>query len=204
MYVPDRFSLKASRVQDGVGLFTARRVRKGEKFGPFAGEKKLPGELDESLDTRLMWEVRGSKGDVLYILDASNPRYANWLRFVHQAPSQEQKNLAAIQERGSEMKPDDLTDGLLMKRRGGLPVARIAACDWLLRGEGFGFLSVSQRVIGCSEVMTIQPVGFISVTFGDGKFMKHFQSLTFDLIRINGLMSRRNDFNLQTQQWLCV
>lgn len=29
----------------------------GEKFGPFAGEKKLPGELDESSDTRLMWEV---------------------------------------------------------------------------------------------------------------------------------------------------
>lgn len=32
-------------------------VFKGEKFGPFAGEKKLPSELDESLDTRLMWEV---------------------------------------------------------------------------------------------------------------------------------------------------
>lgn len=30
---------------------------KGEKFGPFAGEKKLPSELDESTDTRLMWEV---------------------------------------------------------------------------------------------------------------------------------------------------
>ncbi|XP_031167742.1 PR domain zinc finger protein 5 [Sander lucioperca] len=98
MYVPDRFSLKSSKVQDGIGLYTARRVKKGEKFGPFAGEKKLPGELDESSDTRLMWEVRGSKGDVLYILDASNPRYANWLRFVHQAPSQEQKNLAAIQD----------------------------------------------------------------------------------------------------------
>ncbi|XP_068581474.1 PR domain zinc finger protein 5 isoform X1 [Cebidichthys violaceus] len=98
MYVPDRFSLKASKVQDGIGLYTARRVKKGEKFGPFAGEKKLPAELEESSDTRLMWEVRGSKGDVLYILDASNPRHANWLRFVHQAPSQEQKNLAAIQD----------------------------------------------------------------------------------------------------------
>jgi len=32
-------------------------VFKGEKFGPFAGEKKLPSELDESSDTRLMWEV---------------------------------------------------------------------------------------------------------------------------------------------------
>lgn len=98
MYVPDRFSLKASQVQDGVGLYTARRVKKGEKFGPFAGEKKLPVELEESSDTRLMWEVRGSKGDVLYILDASNPRHANWLRFVHQAPAAEQKNLAAIQD----------------------------------------------------------------------------------------------------------
>ncbi|XP_046726113.1 PR domain zinc finger protein 5 isoform X2 [Silurus meridionalis] len=98
MYVPDRFALKSSKVQDGVGLYTARRVKKGEKFGPFAGEKRMPGDLDESMDPRLMWEVRGNRGDVLYILDARNPRHANWLRFVHQAPSQEQKNLAAIQD----------------------------------------------------------------------------------------------------------
>ena len=28
MYVPDRFSLKSSKVQDGIGLYTARRVKK--------------------------------------------------------------------------------------------------------------------------------------------------------------------------------
>ncbi|XP_060634985.1 PR domain zinc finger protein 5 isoform X2 [Anolis sagrei] len=98
MYVPDRFALKSSNIQDGMGLFTARRVTKGEKFGPFAGEKRMPQELDEDTDCRLMWEVRGNKGEVLYVLDASNPRHSNWLRFVHEAPSQEQKNLAAIQE----------------------------------------------------------------------------------------------------------
>ncbi|XP_066488723.1 PR domain zinc finger protein 5 isoform X2 [Tiliqua scincoides] len=98
MYVPDRFALKSSQIQDGMGLFTARRVKKGEKFGPFAGEKRMPQELDENTDCRLMWEVRGNKGEVLYVLDASNPRHSNWLRFVHEAPSQEQKNLAAIQE----------------------------------------------------------------------------------------------------------
>ncbi|XP_060229734.1 PR domain zinc finger protein 5 isoform X2 [Meriones unguiculatus] len=98
MYVPDRFALKSSRVQDGMGLYTARRVRKGEKFGPFAGEKRMPEDLDENMDYRLMWEVRGSQGEVLYILDATNPRHSNWLRFVHEAPSQGQKNLAAIQE----------------------------------------------------------------------------------------------------------
>uniref|UniRef100_A0A670IS35 Zinc finger protein n=1 Tax=Podarcis muralis TaxID=64176 RepID=A0A670IS35_PODMU len=70
----------------------------GEKFGPFAGEKRMPQELDEDTDCRLMWEVRGNKGEVLYVLDASSPRHSNWLRFVHEAPSQEQKNLAAIQE----------------------------------------------------------------------------------------------------------
>ncbi|CAI5784431.1 domain zinc finger 5 isoform X1 [Podarcis lilfordi] len=98
MYVPDRFALKSSNIQDGMGLFTARRVKKGEKFGPFAGEKRMPQELDEDTDCRLMWEVRGNKGEVLYVLDASSPRHSNWLRFVHEAPSQEQKNLAAIQE----------------------------------------------------------------------------------------------------------
>ncbi|XP_075472304.1 PR domain zinc finger protein 5 isoform X2 [Ascaphus truei] len=98
MYVPDRFSLKSSQVQDGMGLYTSRRVKKGEKFGPFAGEKRIPNEVDESMDNRLMWEVRGNKGEVLYVLDATNPRHSNWLRFVHEAPSQDQKNLAAIQE----------------------------------------------------------------------------------------------------------
>lgn len=42
-------------------------------------------------------QVRGREGEVLYVLDATNPRHSNWLRFVHEAPSQEQKNLAAIQ-----------------------------------------------------------------------------------------------------------
>uniref|UniRef100_A0ACB8E8J4 Uncharacterized protein n=1 Tax=Sphaerodactylus townsendi TaxID=933632 RepID=A0ACB8E8J4_9SAUR len=56
MYVPDRFALKSSNIQDGMGLFTARRVKKGEKFGPFAGEKRMPQDLDENIDCRLMWE----------------------------------------------------------------------------------------------------------------------------------------------------
>lgn len=30
----------------------------GEKFGPFAGEKRAPEDLDEDMDYRLMWEVR--------------------------------------------------------------------------------------------------------------------------------------------------
>ncbi|XP_053559578.1 PR domain zinc finger protein 5 [Bombina bombina] len=98
MYVPDRFTLRSSQVQDGMGLYTSRKVKKGEKFGPFAGEKRIPNELDDNMDKRLMWEVRGNKGEILYILDATNPRHSNWLRFVHEAPSQEQKNLAAIQE----------------------------------------------------------------------------------------------------------
>lgn len=32
----------------------------GEKFGPFAGEKRMPEDLDENMDYRLMWEVRMS------------------------------------------------------------------------------------------------------------------------------------------------
>lgn len=39
----------------------------GEKFGPFAGEKKLPSELDESSDTRLMWEVNTEKSPFEHI-----------------------------------------------------------------------------------------------------------------------------------------
>lgn len=33
----------------------------GEKFGPFAGEKRRPEELDEHMDYRLMWEVSAGR-----------------------------------------------------------------------------------------------------------------------------------------------
>lgn len=47
MYVPDRFALKSSKVQDGMGLYTARRVKKvgdGRASGVTArpGGQRLP------------------------------------------------------------------------------------------------------------------------------------------------------------------
>lgn len=50
----------------------------GEKFGPFAGEKKLPSELDESSDTRLMWEVNTEKFPFKHtraLFDSSKPTH---------------------------------------------------------------------------------------------------------------------------------
>lgn len=45
MYVPDRFALKSSRVQDGMGLYTARRVRKvGERPAQAAPRPRACGE----------------------------------------------------------------------------------------------------------------------------------------------------------------
>lgn len=45
MYVPDRFALKSSRVQDGMGLYTARRVRKvGERPAQAAPRPGACGE----------------------------------------------------------------------------------------------------------------------------------------------------------------
>lgn len=42
MYVPDRFALKSSKVQDGMGLYTARRVKKvGD--GRASGVTACPG-----------------------------------------------------------------------------------------------------------------------------------------------------------------
>lgn len=55
MYVPDRFALKSSRVQDGMGLYTARRVKKvgdggGNGLARPGGERlpRITGELGGS------------------------------------------------------------------------------------------------------------------------------------------------------------
>lgn len=42
MYVPDRFSLKSSKVQDGVGLYAARRVKKVCLFQPRLSPGAIP------------------------------------------------------------------------------------------------------------------------------------------------------------------
>lgn len=55
-------------------------VFKGEKFGPFAGEKKLPSELDESSDTRLMWEVTAHTSDCCTV--PILPKYINIVNFL--------------------------------------------------------------------------------------------------------------------------
>lgn len=41
----------------------------GEKFGPFAGEKRMPGDLDKSMDPRLMWEVVKLINDAAFVFN---------------------------------------------------------------------------------------------------------------------------------------
>nr|XP_055188931.1 collagen alpha-1(I) chain-like isoform X5 [Nyctereutes procyonoides] len=67
--------------------------RGGEAGGGWGESARSP----EAAPCRSRPGVRGSKGEVLYILDATNPRHSTRLRFFHEAPSQKQKTLAAIQ-----------------------------------------------------------------------------------------------------------
>lgn len=57
MYVPDRFSLKSSKVQDGIGLYTARRVKKVCSLGTgqlsiVVGMKKNHSDVPKSFAER--------------------------------------------------------------------------------------------------------------------------------------------------------
>lgn len=88
---------KKRKGKEGQTRFDPGRPAREHKKKKKGGVRSEKTGADESALWLFSFQVRGSKGDVLYILDASNPRHANWLRFVHQAPSPEQKNLAAIQ-----------------------------------------------------------------------------------------------------------
>lgn len=65
MYVPDRFSLKSSRVQDGMGLYTARRVRKvGDPRRPARPRSRRPARPSAAGSARAasLREPRGEPG----------------------------------------------------------------------------------------------------------------------------------------------
>lgn len=81
-----------------VGIHSTPAHQKGARAQENAAPRPWPSpSAGLSVISGFVLQVRGSQGEVLYILDATNPRHSNWLRFVHEAPSQGQKNLAAIQ-----------------------------------------------------------------------------------------------------------
>ncbi|XP_030008887.1 histone-lysine N-methyltransferase MECOM isoform X4 [Sphaeramia orbicularis] len=93
MTVPMDFDLRESSVVGGsLGIWSHRRVKVGERFGPYIGEHR-PCLTDPTQG----WEILDGSGHVKFCVDASKPDIGSWLKHIQFAPAAKQHNLTACQ-----------------------------------------------------------------------------------------------------------
>ncbi|XP_011481121.1 MDS1 and EVI1 complex locus protein EVI1 isoform X4 [Oryzias latipes] len=91
--IPLDFELRESAVPGGgLGIWSRRKVKVGEHFGPYEGEHK-PCLQDPSQG----WEILDGSGHVKFCVDASKPDTGSWLKHIQFAPTATQHNLTACQ-----------------------------------------------------------------------------------------------------------
>ena len=79
---------------DGVGVYAAITLPKGIRLGPYIG-KAVKKEMEEETHEWL-WEVY-QDSSLAYFIDASDPKYGNWMNFIQCARNLQEQNLKALQ-----------------------------------------------------------------------------------------------------------
>ncbi|XP_063763769.1 MDS1 and EVI1 complex locus protein EVI1-A isoform X2 [Eleginops maclovinus] len=91
--VPLDFELRESAVPGGgLGIWSHRRIKVGERFGPYEGE-----HMPYLRDPTQGWEILDGSGHVKFCIDASKPDIGSWLKHIQFAPAAKQHNLTACQ-----------------------------------------------------------------------------------------------------------
>uniref|UniRef100_G3N8D8 PR domain containing 2, with ZNF domain b n=1 Tax=Gasterosteus aculeatus TaxID=69293 RepID=G3N8D8_GASAC len=92
--LPDCLKLGPSAInQSRVGVWATQSIPKGQRFGPFVGEKKKRSQVTSNV---YMWEVYFPARGWMCV-DATDPAKGNWLRYVNWARSGEEQNLFPLE-----------------------------------------------------------------------------------------------------------
>ncbi|KAL3089551.1 hypothetical protein niasHS_006935 [Heterodera schachtii] len=100
----------------GKGVFTKVDIPIGIVFGPYEGI--LTQNVSEMEFGAYTWELRVGYGKPSYYIDAKDPRYSNWMRYINSPRNESEQNLIAFQYQGSVyyrvFKPIDRSSELLV------------------------------------------------------------------------------------------
>lgn len=83
----------------GKGVFTKVDIPVGIVFGPYEGI--LFEEQKKVSQDGYAWELRTGNGKQSYYIDAKDPRYSNWMRYINSPRHESEQNLIAFQYKGS-------------------------------------------------------------------------------------------------------
>ncbi|CAI8055875.1 PR domain zinc finger protein 12 [Geodia barretti] len=82
---------------DGIGVYVAETLPKGTMLGPYFGKTVHKEATEETHEW--LWEVY-QDSSLAYFIDASDPKYGNWMNFIQCARNQQEQNLKALQYSG--------------------------------------------------------------------------------------------------------
>ncbi|CAM4829194.1 unnamed protein product [Rotaria magnacalcarata] len=85
---------KSSLPNAGLGVFASRRIMRFSYFGPYGGFKRNP-HLTQGTNS-YAWNVPDKSGNIMYQIDASDPKSSNWLRFINCPNNFTQRNLMSL------------------------------------------------------------------------------------------------------------
>ncbi|XP_051531263.1 PR domain zinc finger protein 2-like [Myxocyprinus asiaticus] len=92
--LPNSMKLRPSAVNPNrIGVWASRLIPKGERFGPFVGERKKRSQVTSNV---YMWEVYFPTWGWMCV-DATDPVKGNWLRYVNWARSSQEQNLFPLE-----------------------------------------------------------------------------------------------------------
>ncbi|KAH7716924.1 SET domain containing protein [Aphelenchoides avenae] len=96
--LPAFLQIKHSQIPNaGKGVFTTVTLPIGLVFGPYEGViREKPPQKENGEEDGYTWELRRPREGPLYI-DAADPRYSNWMRFVNSPRFDAEQNLVAFQ-----------------------------------------------------------------------------------------------------------
>uniref|UniRef100_A0A915NA15 SET domain-containing protein n=1 Tax=Meloidogyne javanica TaxID=6303 RepID=A0A915NA15_MELJA len=83
----------------GKGVFAKVDIPVGIVFGPYEGI--LLQDPKKSSQDGYSWELRVGNGKPSFYIDAKDPRYSNWMRYINSPRHESEQNLLAFQYRGS-------------------------------------------------------------------------------------------------------
>ncbi|KAK3711399.1 hypothetical protein QZH41_013509, partial [Actinostola sp. cb2023] len=98
--LPDGLLLKESGIPgNDMGVFAARLIYKRTMFGPFQGKQLFQNDIPHGKDLTYSWDLL-KEGIPNSILDGSDEKNSNWMRFVTYARDKREQNLIAFQFQG--------------------------------------------------------------------------------------------------------
>uniref|UniRef100_A0A7M5TXW5 PR domain zinc finger protein 12 n=2 Tax=Clytia hemisphaerica TaxID=252671 RepID=A0A7M5TXW5_9CNID len=101
--MPSQLRIDSSTIPgQTLGVFSSSWIKQGTKMGPFTG-RLVPKDEPFKRDSKYVWEVFDSNGQVSHFIDGEDELDRNWMCYIQCARSDQEQNLEVVQHPDSSI-----------------------------------------------------------------------------------------------------